>query len=58
MKLERPSMVLLVFKRTERLDLNATQNQFVENSYSASQHLLSIINNILDISKMNQEKCL
>lgn len=39
-------------RELKRLDLNATQNQFVENSYSASQHLLSIINNILDISKI------
>lgn len=33
-------------------DLTSGQKQFVDNSNSASQHLLSIINNILDISKI------
>jgi len=31
---------------------NGTQKQFIENSYNASHHLLSIINNILDMSKI------
>lgn len=39
-------------RELKRLDLSSTQSQFVENSYNASQHLLSIINNILDISKI------
>ncbi|WP_052248508.1 PAS domain-containing hybrid sensor histidine kinase/response regulator [Chryseobacterium taiwanense] len=39
-------------RELKRLDLSTTQSQFVENSYNASQHLLSIINNILDISKI------
>lgn len=33
-------------------DLSSTQKHFVDNSNKASKHLLSIINNILDISKI------
>ncbi|PXW09768.1 PAS domain S-box-containing protein [Chryseobacterium sp. CBTAP 102] len=39
-------------RELKRSDLPDEQKQFVENSYNASQHLLSIINNILDISKI------
>lgn len=39
-------------RELKRSDLADEQKQFVENSYNASQHLLSIINNILDISKI------
>lgn len=39
-------------RELKRSRLSENQQEFVENSYNASQHLLSIINNILDISKI------
>ncbi|MGX5683507.1 response regulator [Chryseobacterium cucumeris] len=39
-------------RELKRSHLSSDQQEFVENSYNASQHLLSIINNILDISKI------
>lgn len=39
-------------RELKRSYLSDNQKEFVENSYNASQHLLSIINNILDISKI------
>ncbi|HAY3552821.1 PAS domain S-box protein [Elizabethkingia meningoseptica] len=52
-EIRTPLNAIIGFLRElKRLDLTTTQSQFVENSYNASQHLLSIINNILDISKI------
>jgi len=52
-EIRTPLNVIIGFLRElKRLDLTTTQNQFVENSFNAAQHLLSIINNILDISKI------
>lgn len=52
-EIRTPLNAIIGFLRElKRLDLSSTQSQFVENSYNASQHLLSIINNILDISKI------
>lgn len=52
-EIRTPLNAIIGFLRElKRISLNATQKKFVENSYNASQHLLSIINNILDISKI------
>ena len=52
-EIRTPLNAIIGFLRElKRLNLSSTQTQFVENSYNASQHLLSIINNILDISKI------
>lgn len=52
-EIRTPLNAIIGFLRElKRLDLTDTQRQFVENSYYASEHLLSIINNILDISKI------
>ncbi|MDN4028436.1 response regulator [Chryseobacterium gambrini] len=52
-EIRTPLNAIIGFLRElKRLDLTTTQNQFVENSFNAAQHLLSIINNILDISKI------
>jgi len=52
-EIRTPLNAIIGFLRElKRLDLSVTQTQFVDNSYNASQHLLSIINNILDISKI------
>ncbi|MFT3919890.1 PAS domain S-box protein [Cloacibacterium sp.] len=52
-EIRTPLNAIIGFLRElKRISLNSTQTQFVENSYNASQHLLSIINNILDISKI------
>ncbi|MCS4302425.1 PAS domain-containing hybrid sensor histidine kinase/response regulator [Chryseobacterium sp. BIGb0232] len=52
-EIRTPLNAILGFLRElKRLELTDTQKQFVENSFNASEHLLSIINNILDISKI------
>ncbi|WBX97066.1 PAS domain-containing hybrid sensor histidine kinase/response regulator [Chryseobacterium gambrini] len=52
-EIRTPLNAIIGFLRElKRLDLTTTQSQFVENSFNAAQHLLSIINNILDISKI------
>ncbi|MDN5396060.1 MAG: PAS domain S-box protein, partial [Chryseobacterium sp.] len=52
-EIRTPLNAIIGFLRElKRIGINPTQKQFVENSYNASQHLLSIINNILDISKI------
>ena len=52
-EIRTPLNAIIGFLRElKRISLTTTQKQFVENSYNASQHLLSIINNILDISKI------
>jgi len=52
-EIRTPLNAIIGFLRElKRLDLTDTQRQFVDNSYNASEHLLSIINNILDISKI------
>lgn len=52
-EIRTPLNAIIGFLRElKRLDLTITQSHFVENGYNASQHLLSIINNILDISKI------
>ncbi|WP_374445243.1 PAS domain S-box protein [Epilithonimonas sp.] len=52
-EIRTPLNAIIGFLRElKRLALTDTQSQFVENSYHASEHLLSIINNILDISKI------
>ncbi|SIR33829.1 PAS domain S-box protein [Chryseobacterium sp. RU33C] len=52
-EIRTPLNAIIGFLRElKRLELTNTQRQFVDNSYNASEHLLSIINNILDISKI------
>jgi PAS domain S-box-containing protein len=52
-EIRTPLNAIIGFLRELRkIQLTETQRQFVDNSYSASQHLLSIINNVLDISKI------
>ncbi len=44
--------IIGMVRQLSKEDLNKTQNQYVENTHRASQHLLSIVNNILDITKI------
>lgn len=53
-EIRTPLNAIIGFLRElKRINQNdGTQKQFIENSYNASHHLLSIINNILDMSKI------
>lgn len=52
-EIRTPLNAIIGFLRElKKIQLTETQRQFVDNSYSAAQHLLSIINNVLDISKI------
>ncbi|MDP1801596.1 MAG: response regulator [Bacteroidota bacterium] len=44
--------IIGMIRELRKDDLTATQKAYVENSSVASKHLLSIINNVLDISKI------
>ncbi|CAA7195218.1 PAS domain S-box protein [Chryseobacterium potabilaquae] len=52
-EIRTPLNAIIGFLRElKRGDIHPTQKPFIENSFNASQHLLAIINNILDISKI------
>ncbi|MDR6157066.1 PAS domain S-box-containing protein [Chryseobacterium sp. SLBN-27] len=58
-EIRTPLNAIIGFLRElKRVGVNGSQQEFLDYSYNASQHLLSIINNILDISKIESGEML
>jgi len=58
-EIRTPLNAIIGFLRElKRVGVSGSQQEFLDYSYNASQHLLSIINNILDISKIESGEML
>lgn len=58
-EIRTPLNAIIGFLRElKRAGVSGSQQEFLDYSYNASQHLLSIINNILDISKIESSEML
>lgn len=58
-EIRTPLNAIIGFLRElKRAGVSGSQQEFLDYSYNASQHLLSIINNILDISKIESGEML